>query len=64
MITKIWGLLTFVGAVSWVTLNMVHDDVVTWMGANRIFANGLYIATAMAAVYTLVFTLTASRKKS
>lgn len=63
MLTKVCGALTFVGAVSWVTYHMLDKDVVSLTGMNLIFARGLYIATAMAAVYTLLFTLTASGKK-
>ena len=62
MLTKVCGVLTFLGAVSWVTWGMLSKDVVSVTGMSLIFARGLYIATAMAAVYTLVFTLTAKKK--
>lgn len=62
MLNKICGVVTFVGALSWVTLSRFDKDLVTVMGASRVFDDGLRLVVAMAAVYTLIFMLTREKK--
>jgi uncharacterized membrane protein YuzA (DUF378 family) len=63
MLTKVCAVLTVLGAVSWVTYHMLNKDLVSVTGMNVTFARAVYIATAMAAVYTLVFSLNAKKNK-